>query len=62
MKYIPSVMKFVTGFQILLRFFLGNLRGCNNGITNGEGFLTHAVEMSSSDMIYSTYQISRGSV
>jgi hypothetical protein len=35
MIYIPSFMKIGTGVQVILRFCLRNLRGCNVGITDG---------------------------
>jgi hypothetical protein len=33
--YIPSFIKIGIGVQAILRFCLGNLRGCNVGITDG---------------------------
>jgi uncharacterized protein YraI len=37
MTYIPSFMKSGTGVQVILRLCLGNLNGCNVGITDGRG-------------------------
>jgi hypothetical protein len=34
MIYIPSFMKIDTGIQAILRFYIGNFRGCNVGITD----------------------------
>jgi hypothetical protein len=34
MIYIPSFMKIGAGVQVLLRFYLRNLRGCNIDITD----------------------------
>jgi hypothetical protein len=33
--YIPIFMKIGTGVQVILRFYLRNLKGCNVGITHG---------------------------
>jgi hypothetical protein len=33
--YIPSFMKIGTGVQAIFRFCLGNLGGCNVGLTDG---------------------------
>jgi uncharacterized protein YraI len=33
--YSPSFMKIGTGVQVILRFCLRNLRGCNVGISDG---------------------------
>jgi hypothetical protein len=30
-----SFIKFVTGFQVIFRFYLRNVRGCNVGIIDG---------------------------
>jgi hypothetical protein len=35
MIYIPSFMKVDKGVEVILRFCLRNLRGCNAGITDG---------------------------
>jgi hypothetical protein len=43
--YIPSFMKISTGVQAILSFSLSNLRGCNVGITDLEGYMKCAVEM-----------------
>jgi hypothetical protein len=34
MIYLPSLMKIATDIQVILRFHLRNLRGCNVGVTN----------------------------
>jgi hypothetical protein len=34
--YIPSFTKIDTGVQVILRFCLRNLRGCNVGIIHGK--------------------------
>jgi hypothetical protein len=36
MIYIPSFMKTGEGVQAILRFCLGNSRGCNVGVTDGK--------------------------
>jgi hypothetical protein len=33
--YLPSFMKIGTRIQVILRFCLRNLRGCNVGISDG---------------------------
>jgi hypothetical protein len=33
--YIPSFMKIDTGIQVILKFFVRNLRGCDVAITDG---------------------------
>jgi hypothetical protein len=38
MIYIPSFMKTGTGVQEIVRRCLGNLGGCNLGITDGRDF------------------------
>jgi hypothetical protein len=38
MTYLPSFMKTATGVQVILRFCLRKLRGCNVGITDGKDF------------------------
>jgi hypothetical protein len=38
MIYLLSFMKIGTGVQAELRFYLGNFRGCNVGITEGKDF------------------------
>jgi hypothetical protein len=35
MIYLPSFMKVGAGVQVILRFFLGDFKGCNVGITDG---------------------------
>jgi hypothetical protein len=39
MIYVPSFMKIGTGVQAVLRLLLGNLRGCNVGITDWRDFI-----------------------
>jgi hypothetical protein len=38
MAHIPSFIKMGKGVQAILRFFLGNLRVYNVGITDGKDF------------------------
>jgi hypothetical protein len=38
MYYLPSFKKIATGVQAILRFCLGNLRGCDVGITVGTDY------------------------
>jgi hypothetical protein len=35
---LQSFLKFGTGVQAILRFCLGNLTGCNIGITDGRNY------------------------
>jgi hypothetical protein len=50
--HISSLMKIGSGIQVILRFCLRNLKGCNGGITNGKDFMKYAVEMGSGAMTY----------
>jgi hypothetical protein len=44
MIHIPSFMKVGRGVQAILKYYLGNLRGCKVGITDGK-FPNYTVEM-----------------
>jgi hypothetical protein len=51
MIYVPSFMKIGPGVHGTLRFCLRNLRGCNVGVMDGEGFMNYTVEMESGAII-----------
>jgi hypothetical protein len=52
MLQVLNFVKTATGIQAILRFCFSDLRGCNVGITDGEGFMLYAVEVGSCAMIY----------
>jgi uncharacterized protein YraI len=45
MTLLPSFMKMDTGVEVIIRFCLSNLNGCNVGFFNGEKILSASLRL-----------------
>jgi hypothetical protein len=55
--YIPSCIKIVSDFQVILRFRLGSLRRCNVGITDSSNYSSTPLRLA--QVPWYTYQVSQ---